>query len=187
MSQEMATFFQVDLQNIFGSTNQRVDLEKIWKHINDREPESLIGSVVYTVRSNEFDSSKFESKLKNIGYDIRTKNLIKSFKKPRVSTLSVNLDILITMECLLKRDLFDKWILMSNNGSYTDLCKYLRDIGKKIEIWCFRDSYDPSIEMYADKLNFITEEYCLKKTSVSVFGINWGMERFDSTFMGSVI
>jgi hypothetical protein len=95
--------------------------------------------------------------------------------------MTANLDVLITMECLLKKDLFDKWILISNNGSYSELCKYLRDIGKQVEIWCFRDSYDPTLEIYADKLHFITEDYCLKKLGISVFGINWGIDKFDST------
>jgi uncharacterized LabA/DUF88 family protein len=175
-----ATFLQIDLQNLYSSAshNQKVDLEKIWDHFNDRETENLIGSVVYTIRSPEFDSTKFETKLKMIGYDIRTKSFMKVKKS---KDISINLDVLITMECLIRKDLFDKWILMSNNGAYADLCRYLREMGKKVEIWCFRDSYDPSLELYADKLHFIDDDFCMKKQSISVFGINWGLEKFDST------
>jgi uncharacterized LabA/DUF88 family protein len=185
-----ATFLQVDLQNMYAyaSHNQKIDLEKIWHHINDRETEMLIGSIVYTIRSPEIDSVKFEAKLKTIGFDIRTK-LLTRIKKPKEMAL-INLDVLITMECLIRRDFFDKWILISNNGTFSDLCKYLREIGKKVEIWCFRDIYDPSLELYADKLHFIDDEFCLKRQSISVFGINWGLEkldRFDSTtFWGNM-
>ena len=181
MSDGIATFLQIDLQNIFVSSNhnQKVDLKKIWDHLSERETESLIGSVIYTIRSPEFDSSKFETKLKSIGYDIRVKNLPGGFKK--TGLLAPDLGVLITMECLIKKDLFDKWIIISNNGAYTDLCKYLKSQGKKIEVWCFRDVYDPSLELYADKLNFIDEKFCFKKPGISVFGINWGLEKFDST------
>jgi uncharacterized LabA/DUF88 family protein len=173
-----ATFLQIDLQNIFAtvSHNQKLDLEKIWNHFNERETESLIGSIVYTIRSPEFDSVKFEAKLKSIGFDIRTR----SFAKIKGSR-EINLDVLITMDCLIRKDLFDKWILISNNGAYIDLCRYLRETGKKVEIWCYRDAYDPNLELYADKLHFIEEDFCLKKQSISVFGINWGLEKMDST------
>lgn len=180
MNEGTATFLQIDLQNMFLSGhNQKIDLEKIWHHFNDRETEFLIGSVIYTVRSPEFDSSKFETKLKTIGYDVRTKSFTKVKKSKEI--VSANLDVLITMECLIKKDIFDKWILISNNGAYTDLCRYLREVGKKVEIWCFRDSYDPNLEIYVDKLHFIEEDFCMKKPGISVFGINWGIDKFDST------
>jgi len=180
MKEGTSTFLQVDLQNMY-TYNQKIDFEKLWDHFNERETETLIGSVVYTIRSHEFDSTRFETKLKSIGFDIRTKSFT---KVKRSRDILPNLDVLITMECLIRKDLFDKWILVSNNGAYADLCKYLREIGKTVEIWCFRDSYDPNLELYADKLHFLDDNLCLRKQSIAVFGINTFQEcadRFDST------
>ena len=177
--EETSTFIQVDLQNLFLSSarGQKLDFEKIWDSIKNRETEILTEAIIYTVRSSEFDSSKFETKLRSIGYDIKTKNLPKILKRGRDLLTH---DVSITIDCLSRIDLFGKWILMSNNGSFSDLSKYLRDRGKKVEIWCFRENFDPNLELYADRMQFLDDNF-LRKPSISVFGINSFEGILDST------
>jgi uncharacterized LabA/DUF88 family protein len=209
MKEGTSTFLQIDLQNLYSANHkQKIDLEKMWKHFNERETEMLMGAIVYTVRSPEFDSASFETKLKMIGYDIRTKSFMRVkkslgkivkeiardfsykgfFDQDRLDEIrelaTTNLDVILTMECLIRKDLFDKWILVSNNGAFSDVCRYLREIGKKVEVWCFKDSYDASLELYVDKLRFIDEDFCLKRQAINIFGIYAppeGLEEFDST------
>ena len=176
-----ATFLQIDLQSLFGPGRKKIDFDKVWEHFNDRETEFLTGAIIYSIKSSDFDSSRFETKLRSIGYDLKVKSL------PRISkrhydapTQHVSHVIPIAIDCVSRLDRFDKWILMSNNGEFIDLCKYLKNVGKKIELWSFMDNYDPILEPYVDRMHFIEDNLCLQKPSISVFGANWGLEKFET-------
>ena len=72
----ISTFLQIDLQNLFfeaKNKGQRIDFEKIWAYFNGRETEFLTNAYIYMIRGDDFDSSKFESKLLNWGYKIKIK------------------------------------------------------------------------------------------------------------------
>jgi uncharacterized LabA/DUF88 family protein len=176
---QTATFLQIDLQNLFLSSNLKLDFEKIWSHFQNRDAEFLTEAVIYTARSNEFDSSRFETKLKSIGFEVKVKNISKPTRRSKSVPIPSH-NILMTVDCLERLDRFNKWIIMTNNGDFSDLCNYVRHQRKKIEIWSVRDCYNPILETYADKMNFFNEDFFLKKPNISVFGINWGLEKIGS-------
>ena len=130
-----ATFLQIDLQSLFGSgRSKKMDFDKIWDHFNSRETEFLTGALIYSIKSQDFDSSRFETKLRAIGYDLKVKCLPRPVKRKYneyASIPHVSHTISLTIDCISRLDRFDKWILMSNNGDFVDLCKYLKEIGKK--------------------------------------------------------
>jgi uncharacterized LabA/DUF88 family protein len=170
---DQATFLQIDLQTLFyeaRNLGQKIDFEKIWNYFHTRETENLIGANIYLVRSEELDSQKFEAKLQSIGYKICAKTAV--LKEGVPVYRGVRHDINITIDCFDKMDLFNKWILMSTNDSFADLCKYLRFKNKKIEIWNFRNSYSSKFEAYADKMSVIGDDFFYKKPKVTVFGFN---------------
>lgn len=172
-----STFIQVDLQNLFFAARnhgQKIDFEKIWEHFNSRENEFLNEALVYMIRSQDFDSSKFEAKLKSIGYSLRIKQAFKLQNKNRTIYKQTNQDVLITIDCMDKINSFDKWVLMSGDGDFADLCSYLKKRHKQIEIWSFKECYNHNLEMYADKIHFIEDNFFYKKPVVNVFGFNWG-------------
>ena len=173
------TFLQVDLQNLFfeaKNQGQRIDFEKIWAHFSGRESEFLSDAIVYMIRGDDFDSSKFESKLLNIGYKIKIKNSLKLVKDGRVVYRQTNHDVGITVDCMDKINVFSKWILMSGDGDFVELAKYLRQHQKKVEIWSFKGCYNSNLEPYADRIHFIDEDFFFKKPKVSVFGFTFGPE-----------
>jgi len=173
----VTTFMQVDLQNLFfeaRNKGQKIDFEKIWVYFNDRDTEFLTDAVVYMIRSEDFDSSKFESKLKSIGYNLKIKNAIKTFKNNRPIYRQTNHDVAIAVDCLDRVSSFDKWILMSGDGDFVDICRSLKQKGKKIEIWSFKECYNSLLEPYADKMHFIDDAFFYKKPKISVFGFHWG-------------
>lgn len=188
MEESSATFLQIDLQSLFGpGRNKKMDFDKIWDHFNSRETEFLTGAIIYSIKSHDFDSSRFETKLRSIGYDLKVKNLPRTNKRRyyEASVPTVTQVIPLTIDCISRLDRFDKWILISNNGEFSDLCKYLKEIGKKIELWSFRENYDPALEPYADRRHFIEDDFCMQRPSISVFGANWGLEKFESMFDSS--
>jgi hypothetical protein len=188
----IATFLQIDLQSLFGTSDRdrKLDFEKIHNYFNSRETEFLTGSCIYTIKSPDFDSSRFENKLRIIGYDIRVKNLPKI---PRISKFQrapyksnfynaplpppINLVshvMPITIDCVYRINRFDKWIIFTNNNAnFFDLCVFLKDQGKKIELWSFNDNYDPILEPYSER-HFITEDFCLQQSNIDIFGANDG-------------
>lgn len=179
------TFMQIDLQNIFyaaRSKGQRVDFEKIWNYFHSRESEFLTDAIIYMIRSQDFDSSKFEAKMASIGYSLRIKEAIKIFRGSHHSVYKqTNHDVGIAVDCLDRMDSFDKWILMSGDGDFTDLCEYLKKKGKKIEIWSFKECYNSSLSPYADRMHFIEDNnFFYKKPEVNVFGFHWGAINEDT-------
>ena len=75
-----ATYLQIDLQNLFfeaRNQGQKIDFDKVWHFFSDRETEILTAASIYLIRAEDFDSRKFETKLKTLGYDIKVKNVTK--------------------------------------------------------------------------------------------------------------
>jgi len=172
------TLIQIDLQNLFYAAKnkgQRVDFDKIWKHFHERESEFLTEAIIYMIRSPDFDSSKFESKMLSIGYSLRIKDAVKVSKGKYVTYKQTNHDIAIAIECIDRMNTFDKLILMSGDGDFVDLCDYIRKKGKKIEIWSFKECYNSDLEAYADRMHFIEDGgFFYKKPQINVFGFHWG-------------
>lgn len=172
------TLLQIDLQNLFmklGNKGQRIDFEKVWSYFNSREAEYLTEAIVYMINSEFTDVSKFETKLKSIGYATRMKNadVVKVPYGDRTFYKQANHDVNITVECIDRMANFSKWILLSGDGDLADLCRYLRGKGKKVEIWCLKDGYSSKLEPFADKIYFIDETFFFKRVNVTVFGINY--------------
>jgi len=79
--QPQTTLLQVDVQNLFFESrvrNQKIDFEKIFEHFNSRESEFLTESIAYIIQNDE--AKKFESKLRNIGFKIKSKNFPKTLR-----------------------------------------------------------------------------------------------------------
>lgn len=195
MKESISTFLQIDLQNLYAPKEddrdyrgrekegrKKLDFEKIHEYFNDRETEYLTGACIYSVKSPEFDSSGFETKVKVLGFEMKSKNVsrsIKTIKNSYTSAPKVSYSVQIAIDCVSKMHRFDKLILMSNNTSgLYDLCKYLKDAGKKIELWCFNYNYDPILEPLVDR-HFIDDDMCMQKPNITVFGANSGPDYFD--------
>ena len=174
---ETATLLQIDLQNLFYAARnkgQRIDFEKMWEHFHNRESEFLTDAIVYMIRSQDFDTTKFEAKLKSIGYSLRIKNSIRVMKNKRPVYKQSNHDLNIAIECIERIDTFNKLILMSGDGDFSELCAYLKKKNKQIEIWSFKECYNTELERYADRIHMIEDEFSYKRPNINVFGFNWG-------------
>jgi len=196
---DVPTLLQIDHEYIARFTegiDKRLDFEKIWNHFTNREAEFLTDALLYMIRYEGVFSEALEAKLKHIGYTLRTKNAAVIKRKPqnipqgksrfvrpnqgkpseqKVQYTHVSHDVGIAVDCIDRLDMFKKWILISGDGDFIDLCRFLKKKGKKIEIWCFKQRYNLQLEMYADKIYFIDKSFYLPKhSSVEVFGFNGG-------------
>ena len=120
---DIATYMQVDMQNLFYAARnkgQRIDFEKVWNFFNQRGTEFLTDAVVYMIRRPDFDGSKFEAKMESIGYPLSIKNIQKNGHNHK----QANHDVSIAVDCMDRINTFNKWILMSGDGDFVDLCKF---------------------------------------------------------------
>jgi len=205
VKESISTFLQIDLQNLYApkendkesssfrdtgrdyrdrekERRKKLDFEKIYEYFNDRETEYLTGACIYSIKSPEFDSSNFETKIKVIGFEMKSKSISsppKNFRNSYTPAPKISFAVQIAIDCISKMNRFEKLILMSNNtiGLY-DLCKFLKDNGKKIELWCFNYNYDPILEPLVDR-HFIDDDFCMQKPNISVFGANSGPVDFE--------
>lgn len=174
---QLATFMQIDLQNLFYAAKtkgERLDFEKIWDYFHARETEFLTDAIMYMIRGEDFDSLRFEKKLESIGYSLKIKTAVKMMHNRRPIYKQSNHDVNITIDCMDRISSFDKLILMSGDGDFVDLCQYLRKKGKQVEVWSFKECYNSILDPHIDRLHFIDDNFFLKKSGVSVFGFNRG-------------
>jgi uncharacterized LabA/DUF88 family protein len=174
----ISTLMQIDLQYLFhGARNiggAKIDFDKIMEHIVDRDTENLTKAIVYLIRNEKlFDSRFFENRLKGTGYTIKAKNAIKSVRDDKVVYMASQ-EVPLTIDCIDLLHTFDKLILMSGNGAFTDLCKYLQKKGKKVELWCFEKDHNRELCRQADKCHFISGKFFLRSPNVQIFGFNMG-------------
>jgi uncharacterized LabA/DUF88 family protein len=57
-------------------------------------------------------------------------------------------------------DEFDKWVLMSGDGDFIDLCDHLKTNNKTVEIWSLPGlSFNKKLCDYADSVHFLNENF----------------------------
>lgn len=183
MNDPTPTLLQIDVQNLFyGSKFKgcRLDFEKVWEYFHNRETEFMTDALAYTIQGDDYNSSKFESRLREIGFTLKTRKSFKVVDKssigadgnPKVHWGGTNHDVTIAVDCMSRLGTFNKWILMSGDGDFIELAKHLKQRGKIVEIWSF--NRNPGLETYANKIYQIDEKFFLREPNISVFGINWG-------------
>lgn len=163
----MKTFIQLDVQNLFFSArdkNKRIDFRSIRNHFFNSE-DTVVGLNAYTVRTPDAKYDGFEKFMKSIGYNLNIKKAIISYDREGERLYKgTDHDIAICVDCMSKIDIFDKWVLMSGDGDFIDLCKYLKRKGKVVEIWSVPGiSFNKNLCNYADCIYFLGDEFFLSK------------------------
>lgn len=163
----MRTFVQIDVQNLFFSAkdiNKRIDFLKIKEHFKKSE-DDIIDLVAYIIRTQDARSDKFESFLKSLGYELNIKQAIVGFK-PNGERLykGTDQDIAICIDSMKRIEEYDKWVLMSGDGDFIDLCIYLKEQGKRVEVWSLPGmSFNKRFCDYVDAIHFLNDSFFYDK------------------------
>jgi uncharacterized LabA/DUF88 family protein len=160
----MRMYIQLDVQNLFFSAKdiqKRIDFLKIRNHFHETGNE-IVGLVAYIVRSPDIGKSdKFESFLENIGYTLSIKKAIIGYK-PNGDRIfkDTDQDMAICIDCMKNVDSFDKWVLMSGDGDFIDLCRELKKRKKTVEVWSLPGtSFNKRLCDYVDSVHFLGEQF----------------------------
>jgi len=166
----MRTYIQLDVQNLFFAAkdiNKRIDFLRIRDYFQKQEKE-VMGMTAYIIRSPNASSDRFEGFLKNLGYELNIKRaLIGTDSEGRRIYKGTDHDIAICIDCMRRIDSFDKWVLMSGDGDFIDLCKYLKDRGKFVEVWSLPGvSFNKRFCDYANIIRFLDDSFFFDKNEV---------------------
>jgi uncharacterized LabA/DUF88 family protein len=170
----MKTFIQIDVQNLFFSArdiNKRIDFKRIRDHFVE-SGNKITGLKAYIVRTPDAKSDKFESLLKTLNYDLVIKQAIisRGLDGQRIYK-GTDHDMAICIDCLTNIDNFDKWVLMSGDGDFIDLCKHLKKLDKFIEVWSLPGvSFNKNFCDYADQIIFMNDKFFYDKDDVKQDG-----------------
>jgi len=163
----MITYVQIDVQNLFFSArdiDKRIDFKKIRDHFVD-SGDRILGLKAYIIRTPDAKSDKFESLLKSFDYELNIKQaLISRGADGQRIYKGTDQDMAICIDCLTNIDKFDKWVLMSGDGDFIDLCKHLKKLNKFIEVWSLPGmSFNKKFCDYADQIVFMNDKFFYDK------------------------
>ncbi len=143
-NQRVAVF--LDIQNLYYSARdafgRKVNFEAVLnKVLRDRV---LIRAIAYLVRLKGVEQKGFINTLKSIGYQVKVKEP-KIFKRfddngNLWTTIKADWDMGIAMDAIALSEKIDVAILISGDGDFTDLVRYLHTKGVKVEIVAFKQT-----------------------------------------------
>ena len=163
----MRIYVQLDMQNLFFSAKdigKRIDFLKIKDYIYN-SGDNVVSLNAYIIRTPDAKSEKFEGLLKSLKYNLIIKQAIigQSREGDRVYK-GTDHDMAIAVDCMKNMDSFDKWILMSGDGDFIDLCRHLKKNKKFIEIWAVPGkSFNRQFCNYADSIVFLNDNFFYSK------------------------
>jgi uncharacterized LabA/DUF88 family protein len=159
----MRTFIQIDVQNLFFSAkdiNKRIDFLKIKEHF-DKSGDEIVGMNAYIIRTPDAKSNRFESLLTSLNYNLSIKQASIGYSAGGNRIYKgTDQDMAICIDCMKNIDNFDRWVLMSGDGDFIDLCSYLKKHNKTIEVWSIPGtSFNKRLCDYVDMIFFLNDNF----------------------------
>lgn len=140
----------VDVQNMYYSArnlyNARVNFSEILKTaIAGRK---LVRAIAYAIKANEKDEDKFHNALKEIGFEVKLKELQVFFGGNK----KADWDIGIAMDAIELAPKLDTIVIVSGDGDFIPLVEHLkRAMGCRVEVLAFGRSCSTKLIEEADE------------------------------------
>lgn len=138
----------VDVQNMYYSAralyDQRVDFGEILKEaVGERH---LVRAYAYVIKAAKEDEQTFFDALRERGYELRAKELLTYFGGHQKGDWDVGL----ALDIVRLAPKLDAVVLVSGDGDFTDLIKYAKDKGCRVEVMAFGPSASSTLREEAD-------------------------------------
>src|SRR3989338_4846435 len=141
----------VDVQNLYYSARSiyhaKVNFSTILKAVVGRR--KLVRAIAYVIKADIEEQDKFFNALKEIGYEIRAKDLQIFYGGAKKG----DWDVGIAMDMIEQAQKADVMILVSGDGDFTPLLQHLRAFGCRVEVAAFSKSASKRLVDEAD--NFL--------------------------------
>jgi uncharacterized LabA/DUF88 family protein len=139
----------VDIQNMYYSARvlyrRKTNFREILKTaVAERR---LVRAIAYGIATEEGLEEKFFESLEKVGYEVRTKDL----QVFRGGMKKGDWDVGITVDAIKLADKLDAIVLVSGDGDYEPLIKYLQfNKGIRVEVMAFKESCSHKLIESAD-------------------------------------
>ncbi|HLC96028.1 MAG TPA: NYN domain-containing protein [Candidatus Nanoarchaeia archaeon] len=155
----------VDVQNLYYSAkhlySNKVNFTQLLK--DAVKGRSLIRAIAYAIKADMKDEGNFFEALKNIGFEVKTKDLQIFYGGAKKG----DWDIGIAMDIIELAPRLDVIILLSGDGDFVDLIEHLRRaVGCKVEVMAFGKSSSSKVKEGADEffdLDINPKKYLIAK------------------------
>lgn len=117
-------------------SNDTVPVEKVLAHIEAfvKKNKKRLNEAKLTLLSRHVDRIRFYRKLKSFGYRLFLKP-VKMYTRPDGSTeRKANCDVDMAFYLMRERDQFDRVLVLSGDGDFLPVLKYLRKFGKEVVV-----------------------------------------------------
>ena len=146
LDQRVAIF--IDTNNLYHSAknlfNKKVNFKNFIKEALKKR--KLVRAIAYCVTTKTKEEKNFLEALERMGIEIRKKELLEypgGIKK-------ANWDVGIAVDAIKISPFVDVIVLGSGDGDFVDLCEYLKNHGKRVEIVSFSSTTSTKLRQIAD-------------------------------------
>ena len=138
----------IDTQNLYHSArglfNARVNYrEIITAAVRGRK---LVRAFAYVIKSNSGEETKFFEALEDVGIEVRVKDLQIFYGGEK----KADWDVGLAMDIVRMVDKMDVCVLMSGDGDFTEVVKYMQSRGVRVEVMAFGKSMSSTLHTEID-------------------------------------
>ena len=150
----------VDVQNVFYGAKEKygakLDYQKLFNEaLRER---TLFKAICYVVKSDEIKKNDFIKFLKQIGYEVKTKDL----KTRMDGSQKGDWDLGIAIDIIMQAEKMDVIVLVSGDGDFIDLLRLVQQrFKKRVEVFSFPHNTAIEIEETADAYFPIDERFLM--------------------------
>jgi uncharacterized LabA/DUF88 family protein len=149
----------VDVQNMYYSGknlfNRKVNFGMLLKKaVNERK---LIRALAYVIKADMPEEQNFRDALKNIGFEVRSKDLQTFYGGNKKG----DWDVGIAMDTIRIAPKVDTIVLVSGDGDFADLVVYLKGLGCRVEVIGFEQTTSSRLLDVADDFTPIDRKYLI--------------------------
>jgi uncharacterized LabA/DUF88 family protein len=146
LDQRVAIF--IDTNNLYHSAknlfNKKVNFKNFLREALRKR--KLVRAIAYVITTKTKEEKSFLEALEKIGIETKKKELLEypgGVKK-------ANWDVGIAVDAIKISPFVDVIVLGSGDGDFVDLCEYLKNHGKKVEIVSFGSTTSSKLKQIAD-------------------------------------
>ncbi len=157
LDQRVAVF--VDVQNMYYSGknlfNRKVNFGMLLKKaVNNRR---LVRALAYVIKADMPEEQGFRDALKNIGFEVRSKDLQTFYGGNKKG----DWDVGIAMDTIRIAPKVDTIVLVSGDGDFADLLTYMKGLGCRVEVVGFEQTTSSKLLEVADDFTPIDRKYLI--------------------------
>lgn len=138
----------IDTQNLYHSARSLFKAHVNYRALMDHAVagRQLVRAFAYVIRSETQDESKFIEALSDLGIEIREKDL----QVFHTGQKKADWDVGIAIDIVRMSEKLDSVVLVSGDGDFTEVLKYVRSRGLRAEVMAFKKTTSSTLLTEAD-------------------------------------